>query len=192
MVTWAEKSLIEEKWNGITHAAGCGYFISALFNAKGESQLVYCAACVIVLILSTMYHATEETNKKNFLRMMDMSAIHVLIAASSVSYIRLLNPDSLAYLIPTCMCVIGVVHLVMRYDHREFTIVYVFFGLVGFLTFYFSIDNPISVWYFSVGVMIYLLGVVFYLRDYKKWYHTMWHLFVLAGMIVHFAGLNTI
>jgi len=46
--------------------------------------------------------------------------------------------------------------------------------------------------YFAIGTAIYLLGLIFYLRDYKKWYHTMWHLFVLVAALIHLAGLGTI
>ena len=52
-------------------------------------------------------------------------------------------------------------------------------------------DSGGSLLYFALGTVIYLLGLLFYLRDYKKWYHTMWHLFVLAATMIHLAGLGT-
>ncbi len=36
------------------------------------------------------------------------------------------------------------------------------------------------------GGLFYSLGIIFYLKDTKPFYHTVWHLFVLAGSICHY------
>tara|TARA_B100000686_G_C16520891_1_gene827166 strand:+ start:64 stop:645 length:582 start_codon:yes stop_codon:yes gene_type:complete len=193
VVHWAEKSLIEEKWNSITHAIGFGYFFSFLFRSNTQPESVYCYGALLVYGFSTLYHATERTKLKSFLRMMDMAAIHVLIAVSSISYISQFGCETYTTL-PLCLGIVGVIHIIGKYEERGFVPVYVSFAALGFAAFYFSVGlgSSLAVCYFSVGITIYLLGLVFYLRDYKKWYHTMWHLFVLAGSIVHLGGLNTI
>jgi hemolysin III len=36
------------------------------------------------------------------------------------------------------------------------------------------------------GGAFYTLGTYFFLRDSRKYYHSIWHLFVLGGTVCHF------
>jgi hemolysin III len=39
------------------------------------------------------------------------------------------------------------------------------------------------------GGIVYLAGVYFYVKDERKYYHAIWHIFVLLGSILHFQGV---
>jgi hemolysin III len=42
-------------------------------------------------------------------------------------------------------------------------------------------------WLLAAGGMAYTIGIVFYIIDYRmKMAHFIWHLFVMAGSILHF------
>jgi hemolysin III len=41
----------------------------------------------------------------------------------------------------------------------------------------------------ALGGLSYTLGVVFYARDNKKYFHAIWHLFVLGGSIFHYLAV---
>ena len=38
---------------------------------------------------------------------------------------------------------------------------------------------------FIGGVAAYLVGLLFYIADRRKWFHTIWHIFVLTGSSIH-------
>ena len=39
--------------------------------------------------------------------------------------------------------------------------------------------------YFTFGNVLYVAGLRYYLRDSRKWYHLVWHLYVVAAAFVH-------
>lgn len=45
---------------------------------------------------------------------------------------------------------------------------------------------PLSLALLIAGEAAYLVGFVFYALKKIKWMHSMWHLFVLAGSVLHF------
>ena len=47
---------------------------------------------------------------------------------------------------------------------------------------------PIALGLFVAGGVAYTVGVVFYVRK-RKWAHTVWHGFVLAGSALHFFAI---
>jgi hemolysin III len=40
-----------------------------------------------------------------------------------------------------------------------------------------------------LGGLSYTVGAMFYLRDYLPWYHTVFHLLVMAGSIFHYFAI---
>jgi hemolysin III len=60
--------------------------------------------------------------------------------------------------------------------------------LVIFETFKNSID-PVGFWLLVAGGIAYSIGIFFYIKGHKKHFHTIWHLFVLAGSIFQFFAI---
>ena len=86
-------SIGEEIANSLTHALGIILSITGMvvlmLSSSGSGniwRIVSCAVFGIALILlysaSTLYHAVTESNTKSFMRILDHSAIFVLIAAT--------------------------------------------------------------------------------------------------------------
>ena len=62
-------------------------------------------------------------------------------------------------------------------------------GWIGLLIIHDIIATVSSegLYWLLAGGIFYTLGVYFYYNDHKKWYHTVWHIFVLAGSACHYA-----
>jgi hemolysin III len=41
----------------------------------------------------------------------------------------------------------------------------------------------------ALGGFFYTVGIYFYVNDRKRYYHPIWHLFVLAGSASHFVAI---
>jgi len=197
MVSWAEKSSEEEKWNSVTHSFGFGLFLAFILCDLTLLERVYSFGASLTLFLSTAYHSTENPRKKSLFRMLDMASIHLLISTTSVCYIYNLG-GNIWHCVPSVLVGLACTSFSVLSYGKDFSEniavpLYVLAGtlcLVSVLSV--KADSGGSLFYFALGTVVYLLGLLFYLRDYKKWYHTMWHLFVLAAAMIHLAGLGTI
>jgi predicted membrane channel-forming protein YqfA (hemolysin III family) len=47
----------------------------------------------------------------------------------------------------------------------------------------------LSLWYLGAGGLAYTAGVVFFVMDARRYFHGIWHLFVLAGTALQFWGI---
>jgi len=69
-----------------------------------------------------------------------------------------------------------------------YLVAYVVMGwmiVVVFETFKAQID-PMGFWLLIVGGLAYAGGIIFYIKDTINYFHTIWHLFVMAGSTFHF------
>jgi hemolysin III len=57
--------------------------------------------------------------------------------------------------------------------------------VVIFDTFKSSIE-PIGFWLIFAGGVAYTGGIIFYVKDNINYFHTIWHLFVMLGSVLHF------
>lgn len=46
-----------------------------------------------------------------------------------------------------------------------------------------------SLWLLLIGGLLYTIGIFFYVNKSKKYYHTVWHLFTLAGSAFHYFSI---
>jgi len=71
------------------------------------------------------------------------------------------------------------------------TIVYIAMGcilIVDERTFFDTIPAPIMTM-ISIGGVLYLLGVIFYLWEKYPYNHAVWHFFVLAAAVCHYVAI---
>lgn len=197
MVSWAQKSPEEERWNSITHALGLGFFLILSLSSVTTIQKIYSLTVCMTMFLSTMYHGVESQKNKIKFRRLDMMSIHVLISSTGFCYVYRFDGGffDCAPLLLVGLCSSGYVYI--KYGQPFFEKIsvplYVLSGMICLVSVLVVNGEPSGeMAYFASGVAVYLMGLIFYLRDYKKWYHTLWHLFVLAGSLMHFAGLGTI
>lgn len=45
---------------------------------------------------------------------------------------------------------------------------------------------PLSLWFILIGGLFYTVGVIFYVKKNKKYFHSIWHLFTIAGSVFHY------
>jgi hemolysin III len=49
--------------------------------------------------------------------------------------------------------------------------------------------NALSLWFLLIGGVFYTGGVAFYIRKEKKYFHSVWHLFTVAGSVFHYFAI---
>ena len=192
----------EEYWNTLTHFIGLIVsIVGVFFLFSYNNNLTYLSTLGIVLfgfglisvyLSSTLYHYVSNPILKEKLRVFDHISIYYLIAGSyaPVCLITLLDMSGLY--------IFGVVSLIAlfgtffklfytgRYEKLSL-LLYLFMGwlvIIDIKTLFEAIEfNGFLL--LILGGVSYSIGTIFYSLD-KKYAHTVWHLFVLAGSTLHF------
>ena len=192
----------EEYWNALTHFIGLiGSIVGVFFLFSYNNNLTYLSTLGIVLfgfglisvyLSSTLYHYVSNPILKEKLRIFDHISIYYLIAGSyaPVCLITLLNMSGLyIFAIVSIIALFGTFFKLFytgRFEKLSL-VLYLFMGWLVIL----DIKTVFEVIEFRgflllvLGGLSYSIGTIFYSLD-KKYAHTVWHLFVLAGSTLHF------
>ena len=197
-------SLIEEIWHSITHGVGLALSIAGLAVLVAFASLdgsvmkivsvsVYGATLIMMYGSSTLYHAISHPNIKRLFQKFDHAAIYFLIAGTYTPVTLVAMADNWGWAIFFTEWFIALIGISLKflYPGRFEILSLIFYLLMGWLI-VIAID-PLSAtltstgtWLLVLGGLSYTLGVFFYVKDYKPFYHAIWHLFVLAGSVFHY------
>lgn len=197
-------SLGEEIFNSITHGIGTLLSIAALVIlvvfavGKGTvwhvvSYSIYGGTMVLLYLSSTLYHSFTKEKVKNIFARLDHSAIFLLIAGTYTPYVLTVLRGPFGWTIFGIIWGIAIIGVVIRSIYlvrfKKFMVfLYLFMGWLFIIAIVPMINSlpTISVVFLFLGGILYSLGVIFYSLKKVKYAHGIWHLFVLAGSIMHF------
>ncbi len=194
----------EEIANAITHGLGVLLSIAALvllivFAAmKGTvwhlvSFTVFGTALVILYLASTLYHSFTNASVKRLFNKFDHMAIYLLIAGTYTPFCLAVLSGwvgwTLLGVIWTC-AILGIIMKVFYTGKKEMlsTALYIAMGWIAIVAIKPLYDAmPFSSFvYLMLGSAFYTIGTIFFVKDRITYFHSIWHLFVLAGSVSHF------
>ena len=199
--------LAEEVASAITHglgvllSVGAGAVLITLAALTGDAWTivgasVFVATLVLLYGASTAYHAVPFARAKRRLRTLDHCAIYGLIAGTYTPFLigGLRGPWGWGlFAVVWGLAVAGVVFKLFFTDRFRVasTLVYIAMGwLVVVATGPLRAALPGSTLAWLVGGgLAYTAGTLFYLNRRLRFAHAVWHLFVLAGSVCHFAAV---
>jgi hemolysin III len=194
----------EELANTISHGIGLLFAIIATpilliaavrygsaWNAVGVS--VFAASMVTLYLASTLYHAITHGRAKRFFRMMDHSAIFLLIAGTYTPFTLGVLRGPWGWTLLVLVWSLAIIGLTMKavFRHRFAWLSVVLYLAMGWLIVIAAPEVlhrvPLSglVWIIAGGIA-YTGGVGFYAAHRVRYAHFAWHLFVIAGTTCHF------
>ena len=203
-------SLGEEIFNSVTHGVGSLFAIvavvllvvfSALYGNTWSvvSSAIYGAAMIILYTMSTLYHAITNTNVKKFFRICDHCSIFILIAGTYTPFTLVtMRSDprytTLAWAIFGIVWGAAILGIALNSISLEkFKVVsivlYIVMGwvIIAAIRPLINTMHPTGVVLLFSGGISYTGGMIFYALGRKiKYMHSIWHLFVLGGTILHF------
>ena len=192
----------EEIANSVSHGVGVLLSIAALvlltlraMDHGGGTRLVAALLMGVSLILeflfSTLYHALVPKRAKSVFRVLDHSAIYLLIAGSNAPFELITLADrgglQLTFLI-WGIAIAGVIAEVLlkeRQPHWLSALIYLAMGwfIVFRITDLYELLPPPAFMLLVAGGICYTIGVGFYVAKKVPYLHFIWHLWVLAGAI---------
>jgi hemolysin III len=209
MVETALQTKREEIANAITHGLGALLAIAALviltvFSAiKGNawhivSFSIFGTTLVTLYLASTLYHSFTNEKVKVLFRKFDHMSIYLLIAGTYTPFCLTVLNNWIGWTLFGIVwgsAILGIVLKAFFTGKKELlsTILYVLMGWVAVFAIKPLFDS-VSLTTFILlmtGGVFYTAGTYFFTKDRIKYFHSIWHLFVLAGSTFHFfAVLN--
>lgn len=203
MIRYTKK---EEIWNAASHGGGIalGVIFGVIFlvwcfqadnNWARVGVILYLFGMLGSYIASTLYHSMKHHSKwKERLRKWDHAAIywHIAGSYSPLTLVALREQGywgwSLFIFVWACAIAGTIVSFIHLKEHSNMeTFCFVGMGLsvlVAFKPLIDSVSTAAVIWIIAEGVS-YITGAVFYSLNKKKYMHSVFHFFVLAGSVCH-------
>ncbi len=198
-------SVGEEIFNSVSHG------VSALGAIVGCSVMVTMAACfgnlravvtslvfglslIVMYTMSTLYHAFPFEKVKRIFRIFDHSSIPLLIAGSYTPFCIILLDGNTKGIVVACVvwlcAILSIVLNVVNLDRFEKLnlALYVFMGWAAL----FALKDIVLALpqngfiLLAAGGISYTVGIIFYKMAKIPYMHSVWHLFVTLGSLLHF------
>ena len=163
-------------------------------NIVGAS--VFAATLVLLYLASTLYHALPDNRAKQVFRILDHGAIYLLIAGTYTPFTLgvLRGPWGWSLFgIQWGLAVLGIVlKSVGGIRYAKWSVaVYLAMGWLVLIAAGPLMDHvaPWGLFWLVAGGLAYTAGVVFYALERLRYFHFIWHLFVIAGSTCHFIAV---
>lgn len=201
---YRQLSTKEEIFNSITHGIGTLLSVAALVTLvifaviKGDawhivSFTIYGSTLVLLYLSSTLYHSFTKERIKNLFARFDHAAIFLLIAGTYTPFLLTVLRGTFGWVLFGIIWGVALAGVVIRSIYltrfRKLMVgLYLAMGWMFVVAVGPMIKNlpQMSMIFLFLGGIFYSVGVVFYMWRNLKYGHGIWHLFVLAGSIMHF------
>ena len=198
-----DQSVGEEIGNAVTHGVGAALAIAGMVcmivraATKGTtidivSSAIYGSTLFILFMNSTLYHSITNFNVKKVLRVFDHCSIFLLILGSYTPLTLSLIGGARGWLLFGLNAACALTGITLNaIDLKKWKMLslglYVIMGwsVVLFGKTVIDLVDVRGLLLLILGGVFYTTGIVFYVV-HKKYFHFIWHFFVLAGAIAHY------
>jgi hemolysin III len=194
----------EEIANAVTHGIGTGLAIAALVLLTVVSAIegtsahvigftIFGGTLVLLYLASTLYHSMSNQKVKHLFRKFDHMSIFLLIAGTYTPFCLTALPGWIGWTVLAIVWGCAITGIVMKaFFTGKFeglsTFLYVVMGwliIPAIKPLYDSVSFQTFL-LLMLGGLFYTSGTFFFVKDNKRYYHSIWHLFVLMGSTFHF------
>jgi len=200
-------SLGEEIANAITHGIGTGLSIAGLTLlvvlailhsdvSRIVSFSIYGSSLIILYLASTLYHSFQNPPVKRVFRIIDHSAIYLLIAGTYTPFVLLCMRGAwrwafLGVVWGLALLGIGFKAFFTNRFRKISVLAYVLMGWLCVIALKEMLATIPSggLILLAVGGIVYTVGIIFYVWRRVPYNHAIWHLFVMGGSICHYFAI---
>lgn len=200
-------TLGEEIFNSVSHGIGTvlavgGTVVLIIMSAilsdawSVVSSCIYGASLILLYVMSTLYHAISNNKVKSFFRIMDHDTIFFLIAGTYTPYTLVSLHGTVGWILFGIVwgaAILGIVLNSIDLERfKKFSLVcYVMMGWVIIFAIKPMINSlsSLSLVFLLIGGIFYTVGIIFYVIKSVKYFHSIWHLFTIAGSIFHYFSI---
>jgi len=209
-------TLGEEIFSSVVHGIGTLLAIAALVilivitAIRGGTALdivgicIYGFTLILLYTISTLYHSIANEKAKKVFRIFDHCSIYFLIAGTftPIVFTVLRNTGRLTWTVFGFVWTIALFGTFMyAMFPKRFKILNVLSYVIAGWCALFLIPNLVSelkainciesIYWLLAGGISYTVGIVFYAIRKVRYFHPIWHIFVLGGSVCHFFCILT-
>ena len=199
-------SLSEELISSISHGVGALLGVAALvlglIKAGGDawkivSMSVFGFSLIFLYTMSTLYHALKVNRAKRVFRVIDHCSIFLLIAGTYTPYTLVSLRDTVGWYLFGAIWAAAIVGITLnavnlkRYAITS-VICYLVMGWVVVLAYgqMAAAMEPLGISLLIWGGVAYTVGAILYaIGSRRKYFHSIFHFFCLAGSLLHFFSI---
>ena len=194
------RSVLEEIGNAVSHGVGAALSVAALVlmilksdtPLKMMGSLFYGISLFILFLMSCLYHAFKQGSAvKRLWRRFDYSSIYLLIGGTTAPFYLIYWGDTkgiVLFCVQWGLIVVGVTFIGVFGPSRFRPLHFALYFILGWSAVIFIPgwlkNDPLIFWMVLAGGVTYTVGMIPFIKD-SKGAHFIWHLFVLAGALVH-------
>ena len=197
----------EELANSLTHGLGLALSVAGLAVLVVLAALrgtawhiatcaVYGASLVVLYAASTLYHSVRGPRVKRILKIVDHSAIYLLIAGTYTPFTLVILRGAWGWSlfgVVWGLALLGILWKIWFVDRFTIvsTTVYLMMGWLAVIAVkpLFALVPGGGIALILAGGICYTIGVGFFAWRRLPYHHAVWHLFVLAGSTCHFLAV---
>jgi hemolysin III len=157
---------------------------------------VYALCFLMVFCFSTLYHSIRNYRLKCVCEKLDRISIYFFIAGTYTPIIRFYLYDNVGIMLLCILWILVAAGILLEifFQNRFNTFSVVFYLIMGlifiFVPNHFFASMPAAITMLVLaGIVLYCIGVIFYLWRKLNFHHAIWHLFVLIAGICHFIAM---
>ena len=202
-----EQSPGEEIANSVSHAvAGAVAIVAAVFLImtaveRGSTRSivgssVFAATMVFLYLSSTLYHALRPNRAKRVFKILDHSAIFLLIAGTYTPFTLGVLRGTLGWTLLVAVWVLAVSGVIFTAVSRiryptVFTLTVLAMGwlIVVAVKPLWAQMAPWGLFWLGMGGLAYTGGIVFFAADRIRFGHLVWHICVIIGTACHYVAV---
>lgn len=200
---------MEEVMNAVTHGIGTLLAVAGLVLLTVFAYLygdiwhivsfsIYGTTLVLLYLASTLYHSFTNERLKYIFKILDHSAIYLLIAGTYTPFTLVPLHGVLGWTVFGLvwgLAALGITLKVFFVGRFKFLSTICYLGMGWFIVIaikpLIATVSTMGIIWLVVGGLFYTLGSIFYMWNRLPYNHAIWHLFVLAGSISHFISVFT-
>lgn len=160
------------------------------------STAVFGASMIILYCMSTLYHAITHPKAKQFFRVMDHNTIFFLIAGTYTPITLTILRGTLGWVLFGVIWGVAIVGIVLNSVNLErfrkpSVACYIAMGWVIVIAIRPLLQkmDAACLWLLVAGGVFYTVGVIFYAIKKVRYFHPIWHIFVLLGSLCHYLSI---
>lgn len=198
-----KQSQKEELYNAITHGIGfllslVGFALLVAFHKYHSTSgliaiVLYGLSLSMLYLVSTLYHYEKNDERKLLFRKLDHISIYFLIAGTYSPIVLIVLNDSLGWILFWVVWGIAILGTLLKifFTGRFEVLSLILYLFMGWLIVFDmqallqKVDHT-GILLLAGGGAAYTIGIIFYVLDRVKYSHVIWHIFVLAGSVLHY------
>ena len=202
----------EEIFNAVSHIVGAAFGVFVLIVGVTLASIhqdtwaivamvIYGISMVILYTASSIYHFLRNNRAKKVFRVLDHCSIFILIAGTYTPFtliaLRTVGLWGWAiFSVLWLLAILGIIFNAINMHHKTVKklslITYLAMGWSALVAIVPIIQNihPMGILWTLIGGIMYTAGVYFFIRGKRtKYFHSIWHLFILAGSLTQFIAI---